>query len=77
MVAETLKELLHAEPFQRFTVRTVSGANYLIDHPEAAWLTRGGRRIYVNLPEGEGERVHIPDAALIERIEPAGSSLPG
>ena len=77
MHAETLKELLHAEPFQRFILRTVSGASYLIDHPETVWLTRGGRTVYVNLPEGEGERVHILDASLIERIEPGGSLLPG
>jgi len=77
MHTETLKVMLHAQPFQRLAVRTVSGASYLIDHPEAAWLTRGGRTVYVNLPEGEGERVHILDTSLIERIEPTGSILPG
>jgi hypothetical protein len=76
MHTDTLKELLHAEPFQRFALRTVSGASYVIDHPEAAWMTRGGRTIYVNLPQGEGESVHIIDTALIERIEPTGSTLP-
>lgn len=77
MHTETLKGMLDAQPFQRFAVRTVSGASYVIDHPEAARLTRGGRTVYVNLPEGEGERVHILDTSLIERIKPTGSVLPG
>jgi hypothetical protein len=74
MHAETLKELLHAEPFHRLAIRTVSGTAYTIDHPEAAWLTRGGRTIYINLPEGEGERVRILDTAL---IEPSEAPMPG
>ncbi len=77
MHPETLKELLHAVPFKRFVIRTVSGAGYFIDHPEAAWLTRGGRTMFVNLPEGEGERVHILNTALIEHIEPSDAPLPG
>jgi hypothetical protein len=70
MHAETLKEMLHAQPFQPFVAHTVSGAGYLIDHPEVAWLTRGGRTLYISLPEGEGERVRILDTTLIERLEP-------
>ena len=77
MHAESVKELLHAQPFQPFTVHTVSGAAYLIDHPEFAWLTRGGRTLYINLPEGEGERVRMVDTTLIERLEPTRTQLSG
>lgn len=77
MHGEPVKELLHAQPFQSFTVHTVSGAVYLIDHPEFAWLTRGGRTLYINLPEGEGERVRIVDTALIERLESTGTQFSG
>ena len=76
MRAETLREMLHAQPFQPFTVHAVSGASYLVDHPEVAWLTRGGRTLYVSLAEGEGERVRILDPALIERLEPNGVQRP-
>ena len=69
MHAETFKDVLHKQPFQPFTVHTVSGETYLVDHPDFVWLTRGGRTVYINLPEGEGERVRIVDTALIERIE--------
>ena len=69
MHAETMREILHAQPFQPFTVHTVSGETYLVDHPDFAWLPRGGRTIYINLPGGEGERVRIVDTALIERLE--------
>lgn len=73
MHSETVRELLHAQPFKPFTVVTVSGATYLIDHPDFAWLTRGGRTLYVNLAEGEGERVRLVDTNLIERLEPKGA----
>jgi len=76
MRAETLREMLHAQPFQPFTVHVVSGGSYLVDHPEVAWLTRGGRTLYVSLAEGEGERVRILDTALIERLEPNGAQRP-
>jgi len=76
MRAETLREMLHARPFQPFTVHVVSGASYLVNHSEVAWLTRGGRTLYVSLAEGEGERVRILDTALIERLEPTGAQRP-
>jgi hypothetical protein len=77
MHAETLREMLHAQPFQPFMVHTESGAAYLIDHPEVAWLTRGARTLYISLAEGEGERVRILDTALIERLEPNNSQRSG
>ena len=69
MHADTIKEVLHAQPFQPFTIHTVSGESYLVDHPDFVALTRGGRTVIVSLPGGEGERVRMLDAALIERIE--------
>jgi hypothetical protein len=77
MHAETVKEVLSAPPFRPFVVHTVSGASYLIDHPDFTMLSRGGRSLYISLPEGEGERVRIVDTALIERLEPAGTSHSG
>lgn len=73
MHAESLKDVLHTTPFQPFSIHTVSGAQYLIDHPELVLLTRGGRTLYINLPEGEGERVRVVDTALIERLEPVNA----
>ena len=69
MHTDTFKELLHAQPFQPFTVHTVSGETYLVDHPDFVSLSRGGRTVYISLPGGEGERVRILDTALIERLE--------
>ena len=69
MHVETIQEILHAQPFQPFTVHTVSGESYLVDHPDFVSLTRGGRTIYIHPPGGEGERVRIVDTALIERVE--------
>ena len=71
MHAETVKKALHAAPFQPFTVHTVSGASYLIDHPDFAMLSRGGRTLHISLAEGEGERIRTLDTALIERLESA------
>jgi hypothetical protein len=69
MHADTLKEVLHAQPFQPFTIHTVSGESYLVDHPDFASLSRGGRTISINPPGGEGERIRILDTSLIERLE--------
>jgi hypothetical protein len=69
MHAETFKEVLHKQPFQPFTVHTVSGETYLVDHPDFATITRGGRTMIINIPGGEGERIRMVDTALIERLE--------
>ena len=69
MHAETLRQILHTQPFQPFSVHTVSGETYLVDHPDFVLLPQGGRTIYIHLPGGDGERVRIVDTALIERLE--------
>ncbi len=74
--AESLKDLLRAQPFQPFTVHAVSGATYLVDHPDFVWFTRGGRTVYISLPGGEGERVRILDTALVERLETTDTPQP-
>lgn len=74
MHADTVKEALHMAPFQPFVVRTVSGATYLIDHPDFAMLSRGGRTLHISILGGEGERYRLVDTALIERLEPAGTT---
>jgi len=67
--AKTIKEVPHAQPFQDFTVHTVSGETYLVDHPDFVSFSRGGRTIFISLPGGDGERVRILDTAVIERLE--------
>jgi len=42
MHAETLREILHAQPFQPFTLHTVSGETCLVDHPDFVLLPRVG-----------------------------------
>ena len=69
MHAETIKEYLHAVPFEPFTIHIVRGQSYLVDHPDFASLSRGGRTITINPPGGEGERIRVLDTALIERLE--------
>ena len=69
MHADTIKEVLHAQPFLPFTIHTVSGESYLVDHPDFVSLSRGGRTVIVSLPGGEGERIRMVDTALIERLE--------
>ena len=69
MHAEILRQILHTQPFQPFTVHTVSGETYPVNHPDFVLLPQGGRTIYIHLPGGDGERVRIVDTALIERLE--------
>jgi len=69
MHAENLRQLLQATPFIPFTVHLVSDQSYLVDHPDFATLTRGGRTLIVNVPGGQGEKVNLLDTALIERAD--------
>ena len=69
MHADTIKEVLHVQPFQPFTIHTVSGESYLVDHPDFVSLSRGGRTVIISLAGGEGERIRMLDTALIERLE--------
>jgi hypothetical protein len=56
---------LHRHPFQPFTLVTITGAQFIIDHPEFAAIDRRGR--VVTFYAADNTR-HEVDTRLIERI---------
>ena len=71
MHADQFRSALQTRPFQPFSLRTSSGAEYTVKHPELANITASGRTVVVL----EGETViAIETAAISEfKIKPGGS----
>lgn len=64
--AATLREALAKRPFLPFTVRTVSGREYRIPHPEHALMSPGGRTLVVPFDD---DAVRVLDMLMIEGID--------
>lgn len=65
MHIEQIRQLLSAQPFQPFQVHLADGRSVSVPHPEFAWVTPGGRTIFVS--DG-AERVHRIDALLVTSL---------
>jgi len=65
MTTEQLKLALGRKPFQPFTVHLADSTDVTVRHPEMAWLTQGGRTLFVNT---QGEDVDIVDLLLVTRL---------
>jgi hypothetical protein len=70
--ADELKKLLHAVPFQPFTVHTVSDKAFPVPHPEYGHVTPNGRLMIVSSQHSEA--VDILDVPLIARVQLNGNS---
>lgn len=66
MDSETVRTHLTQMPFIPFSVVTSDGRSILIPHPDYAFLTQGGRMLFINL---EGDKVHHVFVPMITRIE--------
>ncbi len=62
MDAEQFKNAHKLRPFKPFTIRTASGENYQVAHPEALWQSPGGQTVIVSLG---GESVAMIDFGLM------------
>jgi len=71
MEAEPIRTHLSQMPFIPFSVVTSDGRSILIPHPEYAFLTQGGRMLFINL---EGDKVHHVYVPMITRIEADSAS---
>ena len=73
MNAETIRELLHRQPFEPLEVRLSNGESYQIPHPEFAILLKS--RLVIGVPDSDRVIVcallHI---ANIERLAAAPSA---
>jgi hypothetical protein len=76
--AESLREVVHAEPFRAFRLILASGERLPVPHPEWVWLLPKGRTVGWT---DEDERVKLLDVGLLLGVEmdtpvPAGPIAP-
>lgn len=66
MTTDEVRCAIKAQPFRPFVLRTTSGQEYLVEHPEFVALSKGGRTIAVfSTRENAFE---IVDLLLVESI---------
>ena len=75
MRTETLHEVLHAAPFQPFTLCLADGTKVDVPHPDFIAHPKGAR---IAVVMGRDESTHYIDIALVTKIEigppaPAGT----
>jgi hypothetical protein len=68
-----IRELLHANPFMPFVIRTADGRDYRIDHPD--FILAGASDVpQITIEEADG-RQHYLSALLVTSVE-RGSPVP-
>lgn len=69
MNAESIRELLHHQPFTPFEVHLTNGEVYVVSHPEVALLA--GARLLIYYPENDKlvycALLHIADIVIQQR----------
>jgi hypothetical protein len=63
---EKLREVLHARPFESFTIHVADGRDVPVPHPDFISLDPRGRIVHVFLGDGRSEFI---DFMLVTRIE--------
>jgi hypothetical protein len=64
--AESLREVIQAEPFRPFEIVLVSGSRILVTHPEWVLYPKGARTAIVWYPD---DRVRIIDVGLVLELD--------
>ena len=72
MIAEEIRELNRAHPFERYTIRMSDGRALYVKHPDYCLITPGNESVYVYSTETKRE---IVAARNITRVVP-GSRRP-
>ncbi|MEM7681559.1 MAG: hypothetical protein AAF288_06365 [Planctomycetota bacterium] len=66
MTVEQFKSVLHAQPFQPFTIHVADGRAFKVRHPDYVSRSPAGRTVIVY---GDGDGFSILDLLLITEIE--------
>ena len=67
MTINSLRDMLHAVPFQPFTIRLADGRSVPVPHPEFVLVTGGGRTAIVASPVDD--HFTIVDPLLVTQLE--------
>jgi hypothetical protein len=63
MSGDSIRELLRAQPFERFEVHLSSGDVYQVQHPEQVLLT--GASLYIWYPDSDPHSDHVVRCSLL------------
>ena len=66
MTTEGVRQLLHAAPFVPFTLLLPANKSYRVEHPDFAFISKGGGVLALSL---EGDAVALIDLLLATHIE--------
>ncbi len=66
MTTEGVRHLLHAAPFVPFTIFLSANKAYRVEHPDFAFISKGGGIMAVSL---EGDAIALIDLMLATHIE--------
>jgi hypothetical protein len=70
---QRIRDLLHAAPFQPFTIHMADGKSYRIEHPDFVAAGSDTPNIYIEEPDGT---FHFLSALLITSVGTAKESQP-
>ena len=70
MTIDKLREVLHAEPFEPFTIHLADGRRVPVPHPDFVSLDPRGRIVHVFHKDGRSEFI---DCMLVTSLEHNGS----
>jgi len=74
MIADEIRELQHASPFEPYTIHTSDGKALYVHHPDYLFLTPGNDTVYVFADETAREIVAIRN---ITRVAPGAKKTRG
>lgn len=72
MKLERLREVMHAAPFQPFTIHVADGRALPVPHPDFIAIMGAGRSIVVTSPTEKMPSYSIVDVPLITELEVHG-----
>jgi hypothetical protein len=72
MKVQRLREVMHAAPFQPFTIHVADGRSLPVPHPDFIAIMGSGRSIVITSPTEKTPSYSIVDVPLITELEVHG-----
>ena len=76
MKIDEIRELVHAVPFEAFTLHTAGGTSVHVAHPDFIALSPTGRTVIVYTLDAKSHRLDVPLISQID-VQESGNNEPG
>ena len=77
MIIDEIRSLLHAQPFQSFSIFTADGQEIVVPHHDYAWVLPTGGKVHVQQFNGKVDIINISQITRVNFQEAVGSENPG